>query len=289
DDLLDGGAGADLLEGGDGRDAVTYASRPNPVTVTLDGFANDGEAGEGDDVGAFFHDVEEVDGGAGDDTLTGSAGTNLLQGGAGNDTLDGGLGADSLFGGTGIDTATYASRTNRVVVLLDGAPNDGEPGEGDNVRADVENVVGGSGDDSLIGDANANVLGGGAGDDVLDGQLGADMLNGGAGADTVWYEPRTNPVTVTLDGSANDGEAGENDRIAADVENAVGGSGDDTLIGDAGANVLNGGLGNDTLDGGRGADAPRGGGDTDLADYSSRPNPVIVSLDGVANDGAAGE
>ena len=41
---------------------------------------------------------------------------------------------------------------------------------------------------------------------------------------------------------------------AADVENAEGGLGDDTIIGNAGANVLTGGKGNDTLDGGGGTD-----------------------------------
>ena len=41
---------------------------------------------------------------------------------------------------------------------------------------------------------------------------------------------------------------------AADVENAEGGLGDDTIIGNAGANVLKGGKGNDTLDGGAGTD-----------------------------------
>jgi hypothetical protein len=100
-DWLDGGAGADVLNGGDGIDAVDYSSRTAPVAVTLDGVANDGELGEGDNVGT---DVENVTGGAGDDTLTGSDSDNVLSGGPGNDILNGGLGADSYDGGPGNDT-----------------------------------------------------------------------------------------------------------------------------------------------------------------------------------------
>src|SRR5207244_10244238 len=43
----------------------------------------------------------------------------------------------------------------------------------------------GSGNDTLTGDAGANVLDGGAGNDTLNGGLGNDTLNGGAGNDTL--------------------------------------------------------------------------------------------------------
>jgi Ca2+-binding RTX toxin-like protein len=49
--------GADLLIGGDGTDdLVDYSARPTRASVTRDGVPNDGEAGEGDNVGA---DVEQ--------------------------------------------------------------------------------------------------------------------------------------------------------------------------------------------------------------------------------------
>ncbi|KAF2391807.1 serralysin family metalloprotease [Pseudomonas frederiksbergensis] len=48
----------------------------------------------------------------------------------------------------------------------------------------VENAVGGSGNDLLIGNAVANSLEGGAGNDILYGAGGGDSLWGGAGADT---------------------------------------------------------------------------------------------------------
>jgi Ca2+-binding RTX toxin-like protein len=49
----------------------------------------------------------------------------------------------------------------------------------------IENVVGGSGNDVLTGDAGANVLDGGLGNDTLNGGGGADTLIGGAGNDSM--------------------------------------------------------------------------------------------------------
>ena len=53
------------------------------------------------------------------------------------------------------------------------------------MRADVENVSAGPGNDDVVGNAAANVLDGGAGDDRLDGGDGVDGFLGGAGADTL--------------------------------------------------------------------------------------------------------
>jgi Ca2+-binding RTX toxin-like protein len=180
DDVLDGGAGADVLHGSAGTDTVTYAGRTAPVTVTLDGAAGDGEAAEGDLVDA---DVENATGGEAADRLTGSGGANVLVGGGGDDVLDGGLGADVLGGGAGVDVATYVARSTRLVIRLDDLAGDGAKGEGDNVRTDVENVVGGRKRDKIIGSAAANVLTGGRGADVLKGRAGQDRALGGAGKD----------------------------------------------------------------------------------------------------------
>lgn len=101
-------------------------------------------------------------------SLTGGAGNDVLVGddeagdpGSGNDTMDGGIGADTLRGGDGIDTAGYAHRASAVTVTLDDVAGDGQAGEHDNVRSDVENVVGGAGGDAITGSATRNVLVGG--------------------------------------------------------------------------------------------------------------------------------
>ena len=63
-------------------------------------------------------------------------------------------------------------------------------------------------------------------------------------------------MSVTIDDLADDGgdadgPAGARDNVATDVENLVGGDGDDTLAGSAGRNDLNGGPGADSLAEGR--------------------------------------
>jgi Ca2+-binding RTX toxin-like protein len=99
-DQLAGGGGVDDMRGGDGLDTVDYGVAAVDVTVTLDGRANDGGRGESDNVAV---DVENVDGGGLEDTLTGSREANVLDAGSGQDYVDGAAGRDDLRGGRGID------------------------------------------------------------------------------------------------------------------------------------------------------------------------------------------
>lgn len=69
-------------------------------------------------------------------------------------------------------------------VSLDGVANDGEPGEGDNNAADVEQIIGGRGNDTLRGNDLANTLRGDGGNNSLIGGLGDDLLVGGTDNDT---------------------------------------------------------------------------------------------------------
>jgi Ca2+-binding RTX toxin-like protein len=109
---IDGGPGNDRLTGGTGRnwfqpgtgtdqvvgnggDYVTYADHTTPVSITVDGQANDGSAGENDSLTG----IADYTGGTGDDTLTGSGGPDRLDGGQGTDLVSGGAGDDVLGGG----------------------------------------------------------------------------------------------------------------------------------------------------------------------------------------------
>jgi Ca2+-binding RTX toxin-like protein len=121
--------GADGLQGGGGVDDVGYGKRNAGIAVSLDGVANDGEAGEGDNVGT---DVETVGGGSGSDRIVGNAAQNRLDGGAGNDFIDGRAGADTLNGGRGADE--IGSRDLSVDRVDCGA-------EGDRVRANAGDRV----------------------------------------------------------------------------------------------------------------------------------------------------
>lgn len=247
-------------------------------------------------------------GGAGDDTLAGGDGDDALYGEAGDDTFDEGAapnGADTIDGGAGTDVVSYAARTQAVTIALDGTAASGAPGEHDHLLATVDNAVGGAGDDTLRGGPGANQLDGGDGDDsvyggggndrllggtgtnALYGEAGDDVfpqgtgadgddtISGGPGRDTVDYGARTGDLVVAMDGATPGGEATEHDVIGTDVEDLIGGSGDDSLAGNAGDNQLEGGAGadqlfglagDDVLDGNAGNDAlDCGDGDADIA------------------------
>ena len=121
----------------------------------------------------------------GPDTLDGDAGNDSLSGGDADDRLSGGTGADGMSGGPGRDTADSSAATGNVTVVLDDRANDGEPGERDNVRADVEDIRGGGVQDTFTGSRVRNELDGGSGEDFVDGRKGGDTLRGGASRDVV--------------------------------------------------------------------------------------------------------
>ncbi len=231
-------------------------------------------------------------------TVFAGSGNDTITGGAGNDAFDGGPGADAFNGSGGVDSVDYSARSSAVTATINGTANDGEAAENDNVKTDIENVIGGSGNDSLTGSTAANVLTGNSGNDTLvsgDGNdtilpgLGTDTLDGGNGVDAASYSDRSSSVSISIDGVANDGGAGENDSIGSSIENLVGGSDNDTLTGTSGANVLSGGAGNDSLRPGTGVDTLNGDSGIDTADYSERTATVTVTLNNTADDGVSGE
>jgi Ca2+-binding RTX toxin-like protein len=230
------GDGADVFNGGTGFDGVSYFLRGIPLNVSLDGIANDGEPGEGDNNRT---DVENVTGGAASDILTGNATNNRLVGGFGNDTLNGLGGLDRLSGESGRE-------------VLNGGLG-------------IDRLDGGEGNDTLNGGDDGDILNGGPGPiDDVDGLItDTDTLNGGASIDTADYAARSVRIVVDLDGVADDGEAGEGDNVRVDVENVTGGLGSDTLTGNALANSLNGRSGDDRLIGAGGNDVLTGGAGAD--------------------------
>ncbi len=199
-----------------------------------------------------------------------------INGGDGNDTIYPSRLTDNIYCGTGNDTVSYAGRTNGVRMTIGDGPNDGEPGENDNIHADCENLTGGSGNDALVGNGGANILDGGAGNDWFSGGLGSDSFICGAGSDIVSYTTRTNPLFVTVGGGPVSGEAGEGDSVSGDCETIYGGSGNDTLIGDNGDNNLYGFAGNDTLIGNGGNDVLDAGSGNNILDGGPGDDKLIA-------------
>jgi serralysin len=167
--------------------------------------------------------------------------------------------AYTIFDNGGVDTLNYSGFSANQVINLNAETFSSVGGYTGNVAIArgtvIENATGGSGNDTLIGNAANNVL------------------NGGGGFDTVSYATATAGVTVSLSTTSaqNTGGAGVDTLIA--IENLTGSAFADDLRGGALANTINGGAGNDRivalggndlLDGGAGADriVALGGDDT---------------------------
>lgn len=122
-----------------------------------------------------------------------------------------------------------------------------------------DNVVGGSGNDSLTGGAGKNRLYGGDGDDRLNGSNGRDFFYGEGGSDRLYG----NDGNDYLDGGGG-------------VDRLYGGFGDDYLIGGSSNDKMYANEGNDTLNGGSGRDLMNGDDGTDVF-YAREGNIDIVN------------
>ena len=292
-DILEGGFGADVLDGGEGlSDMLSYESSALGVVVNmLTNTASGGDA-QGDTISGF----ETFWGSLGNDRVVGNAEGNYIWGAAGNDTINGadgndeiggGLGADVLNGGLGINRLSYANDAIGITIHLGTGGTAGGEAAGDVIR-NFQNVSGGSGNDTLTGDAAANELKGGDGNDVLRGGDGDDTIIGGAGSDlmyggigvndTVDYAGNQNAVTVNLATGKVTGFGDASGDTIAGFENVTGGIGNDFLIGSGAVNILDGAQGNDTLRGGGGTDDLRGGDGTDTVTYAGTTGPINVNL-----------
>ena len=270
-------SGADTYSGGAGNDHLSYRGRTEGVAATVDGVANDGGVGEHDNVGS---DIEDLQGGAGDDFMAGGTaadildgaegndrilgegGADTIDGGAGNDRIDGGAGNDlveqvygddDVHGGAGTDTLTrwdslYTSTS------LDDVANDGPAGAAQNIHSDVENVT---------VYYRATVWGSAAAND----------LRVRKPDEEVCYFGLSSP------GSEMHGGAG-NDTLTAY-------GADDRLYGDDGMDTITGGCGTDYLEGGKGFDVidSRDGDPTDVVSCGAGVDRVTADKgDRVAKD-----
>jgi Ca2+-binding RTX toxin-like protein len=176
-----------VVNGGRGGDNFEFSGSHVPVTINARG---------------------------GDDRINGGSAGDVLNGGPGDDHFgSNNYGTDVLRGGPGHDRVDFSNRELDLRITLDGLPNDDHM----DIGPDVEQVVGGKGNDLIVGNAFDNVLNGGPGDDTLIGGAGNDVLIGGTGYDHLSGEGG-NDTLVARDG--------ERDRIN-------GGKGFDVFSGDA--------------------------------------------------------
>jgi Ca2+-binding RTX toxin-like protein len=310
--------GDDVIYGNDLDTSSGYAGRQ---TIKA-GNGNDTIYGLGSDDALYGeNDDDQLIGGSGNDALFGGAGNDILlpgtRGPEGNGNHN-----QSVDGGDGIDTISFEDLTTAIEVNL----NVGSARELSlplsaprlvDVITNVENAVGGSGNDSLFGNSLANDLTGGAGNDiiygldghdrlfgdagndrlfggngsdvlyggdgndVLRGDAGADLLNGFAGIDTASYANATIGMIINLtSGTASDGDT------LTFIENITGSRFDDVLVGLHTNNKLLGGAGNDQLFGLAGNDRLEGQ-EGDDALFGGDGNDYQIGSAG--NDGLFGE
>lgn len=182
-------------------------------------------------------------GNGGNDTFFGTTGNDTLDGGTGNDTADyRGLGtaitvkptgivekrfagvddtismetiiANPLVGGNTIDSSTASFGASLSINLSTGGASVFGPFPTINrTFLNFDDVIGTSGNDTIIGDFQANILNGSSGndlisasggDDTLVGGTGADTLTGGTGADTFIYDSRFEGVDLITDFTSSD-------------------------------------------------------------------------------------
>ncbi|MDB9412811.1 calcium-binding protein [Microcystis aeruginosa] len=161
-------------------------------------------------------------GNGGNDTFFGTTGNDTLDGGTGNDTADyRGLGtaitvkptgivekrfagvddtismetiiANPLVGGNTIDSSTASFGASLSINLSTGGASVFGPFPTINrTFLNFDDVIGTSGNDTIIGDFQANILNGSSGNDLISASGGNDTLVGGAGADTLTGGTGTN-------------------------------------------------------------------------------------------------
>jgi len=275
-DTLVGGWGADRLEGGEGNDRLH----------------SDNDFGFD-----FGTEVDVLNGGAGDDSVSIGAG----------DSADGGTGTDqlslNLLGASAGVTLNLASMFAGATIIVGGgtikgfesygtingtdfadtiATGNAPKGSGSGIYGAGGNdtITTGNLDDMVIGGVGDDTIRSGAGNDTVDGGDGSDRLFGEAGDDIIFGG----------DDNLNDGNDVAYGGDGAD--RIVGGYGSDDLFGEVGDDVVEGGIGddrlygaagNDTLNGGFGTDRLEGGIGDDIYGVDN-PADIIVEAAGAGND-----
>ena len=247
--------------------------------------------------------------------LRGNNGNDALDGGAGNDALDGGAGNDALDGGAGNDTYVFDADSQQgsdiikeiLITGLRTVHNTYLQANGDLTRVIQTNnfstwesfniVDAGNGKVGLKTDHNTYLQANGDLTRVIQTTNFSTWESFNAvqvakDQDTLDFSQTTTKsvnVNLSLAGSQ---VINENLTLTlgqiwggqhfVNIENAIGGSLNDTLVGNSLNNTLNGGAGNDALDGGAGNDALDGGAGNDILNpgYSQGSTDTVDGGDG---------
>src|SRR5450830_1671346 len=252
-DIIYSGTGNNVLDGAAGVNTLSYSNAASGQVINLQTGLVTGSAGN-DTVSNF----QIVVGSAGSDNITGASSTLSMSGGSGgDDTFDGGHGgvvgaAGTITGSaTGNNTLTFVNETvagaagGVIVNLATGAVSGAY---GVEVVSNIQNVIGGSGNDFLTGGSSTKTLSGGAGgNDTFDGGGGNVTVTGSSsGTNTLTFAQASGPVTVDLQTGTATGYGTE---TLTHIQSVIGSSYADLIVAAADSSVISGGAaGNDTID-----------------------------------------
>lgn len=176
-----------IVSGTGGNDTIdsNYADDPDGDMVDAADAILPGHAPNDDSIVA----------GAGDDIINSGTGDDTVIGGTGDDTviLNDGFGSHDITGSEGAETDgdnIDASAVTQDITLTYTAEETGTLSAGADTVAfnTIENVVTGTGDDTVVGGAGTQNVATGAGDDAITTTgTGADTIDTGAGDDTVVF------------------------------------------------------------------------------------------------------
>jgi Ca2+-binding RTX toxin-like protein len=275
--------------------------------------------------------------GNGSDFFYGGSGAEFISFSAGNDRLDGGGGSDIIFAGS-LNGSTNAVNTfihldgtvdttgNGVADHIDrgissltsgGVTYAGfATGRGTSLLVNIENIVGESRDDYMVGNDAANQFNGRGGnnrifgrggDDIIHLAEGVNIVDGGSGTDTVtfannWWSSgvTTTAAYVFLDDAAFYGSSDKTHfwggaynfqartslatfSTITNVENITGSGLNDVLYGNSSNNTIRGGSGDDIIAGNGGVDSLYGENGNDTFLVTSSQVASVNLFDGGAN------
>jgi Ca2+-binding RTX toxin-like protein len=298
DDLVNGGSGDDFVNGDAGKDSLFGGLDRDYITGGIGSDELYGE--EGNDYlygesGNFFGPEDPE-------------GNDSLFGGAGNDLLSGDNGNDVLYGGTGDDTYVIQLINDSADLIIENT------NEGNDLVSSYLNYSLGShlenlslrGTENINGSGNtlSNLITGNSGNNILAGQLGNDTMTGGMGNDSYVIDADIDFGTKTITEASSGGfdnidfsasaigislnlSALSTQTISANllltniglqsIERVYGGSGNDTITGNASENTLRGGIGSDVLTGGAGNDTYIIDADVDLGTDAIIETPRTIN------------
>ncbi len=204
-DILSGSGGRDLIVGDNGDDALQGGAG---LDLLIGGSGNDSLGGGSED--------DDLVGGSGNDSIVGAGGSDFLIGMDGDNLLDGGADNDLLIGLTPASSAvdplypyevdTLSTNIRSSFTVTDSQANRILKNFLDNAGGieSSDSLMGGTGDDTLIGDAG-DTLAGGGGSDVFQSVLPAETDPSLPAEDQIPrvtdFDPSTDKIEVLVEGA----------------------------------------------------------------------------------------